>query len=580
MNPGGRTCVYPLSMIGNTARSPRAFGRAAALLGVALLVVGAAVSSPAFAQKKKATAAAKPATAAPVPPSLPAALSFADELAGRRLLYAARDAYRNAPGVRFRVVWRRVDRGGGITRGTETVSAGLAARRLAITTETAGSAPGKPQSVRRAIAANGTLLATRFEEKGKTANPAREFVRLPLAPDDPLPRALALVQFAPVSEASALLLDPDWTVRGTTYRPASAPNEVIAVETPSGRAGIARVRRYVLAPKTRLLLRFEEWSATPQDRALAARQNRRGGGKAAAAARSGGTYRREEYAAQASVAAAATLPASLFSQALPPGYAEKPLPSVDLPPVEPGPQAEMDAQTQAVMARWTRAHERFLSYYTEADVALRAETKTADARPLPERWKNQQLRYTAWVRRPGRARLTMTEGGAAAETRAVSDGETVAVRNSAWGRSRTARLDDPATLGLRVLQVGWRDRGQVFDWLLLGPRALVRDSDTVVYRGEQVVNGEPVQALEFNQTVRGRAGRRNRNEAENTITTTFYLGRDGLPRQSQRRSSTEVEGAFTRDEPPNLIITAVYRVTRVDVAPPPGIFVLPEGARR
>ena len=64
---------------------------AAGLLGAALAVTPGPAAL---------AAQTKPA-AFPAPPAVPTRIPFSDEVAGRRLLYAARDAYRAAPSLRF-----------------------------------------------------------------------------------------------------------------------------------------------------------------------------------------------------------------------------------------------------------------------------------------------------------------------------------------------------------------------------------------------------------------------------------------------------------------------------------------------
>lgn len=590
--------MRPMKYCVNTAPA----ARLVLVVAGAAVFAGSGIFSPAtsHAQAKKAApaaaAAAAPATV-PDAPKFPAAVPFDDELAGRRLLYDARDTFRRASAVRFAADFRSLtDDNAQAYRGVESVSAELGKQRLAVTTEFAGRAPGKPIAVRRAVAANASLLATKFQDNG--SKPAREFVRLPLAPGDPLPHALAQVQFAPVTKAAGLLLDPRWTVRGTTYR-VSGTSDVLEQEARGeGRDERQIVRRYRIDPKTRLLTRFEEWTTArltaderrrlqqqEQQRRQQARQRRQPLPPAREIPVSRVTYRREDY--RNASAGAGPLPGSLFAQTLPAGYVETALPSVNLPLPDTGPD-QADPRAMALMDRWQQAHDRLLSYYAEVDLSLKVEPKTADARPMPERFQGQQMRYTAWLRKPDKARLTMTNpsplpGRGPINMVGVSDGTSVAVQGGGRGdRTRAIRIGE-THFGQRLTQAGWRDQGQAFDWLLFGPRVLLGNAERIAYLGEQMVDGVSVDVVEMTSTYTDRDtdGRRRRGSStgvtETTNTVTVYLSRaDGLPRRIERSRGTEVEGMFDRDEPPNTLLSARYRITRVDVEPPADVFALPQ----
>ncbi len=521
-------------------------------------------------------ARAQTAHALPQPPPATGNLSFADELAGRRLLWAARDAYRNAPALRFEAKWVvKADPGTKTetTTGTETVAAEPAARRLALTTE---SLSGGDRQVRRAVANGSALLATRFHARPGGKAPVREFVRLPVTAEDTLPGVLRQVQVAPSTRAGVLLLDPEWTVRGVTRRGkqqtlGGAPaDEVWETEAarPRGSGDGARAtttRHYLLDAKTHLLLRYEEWvSAEPQGAAA-----RRPGG-----ARPRVTYRREDY--QGARAASAPLPAALFGQSLPRGYRETALPSVSLPDAD-GLRAA-DREARQLLTRWTRAQERLLTYSAQIEVTTRRENETAPPRQDAAGAGAPAVLYTAWLHRPGRARLTRETTGGGRQDRpllAVLDGRQMFVHDRGRGQTRTAPLPDPSDVTERLDRTGFDDEGDALRWLFAPP---IGDYVRAVYRGRQSVGGEAVDLLELVQNDVER--RRGRQTQEEKTTVTVALGADGLPRQIERRRERTETGFLTRDTDVDRIVTVRYRQVRVDEEPPRGSFTFepPPGA--
>ncbi len=513
-------------------------------------------------------------------PAAPKSVLFSEALAGRRLLYAARDAYRNAPAVRFTATWTEtVDQGTGkeTTTGTETVAAEPRARRLALTSETA---TGNEKRTRRAIANGDTLLVTRFESGsgGENTAPTREFLRLPLNSEDTLPRALQQVQFTPRTQAAALLLlEPDWSVRGAAAS-TSTRGEVWETETARSQqyannalVNVTRTRRYLLDPKTRLLRRFEEWVST---------EPLNGPARNARNAYVRASYRREEYRQARVGGGGGALPASLFSQALPAGYKEAALPSVSLPSA-PEP-AEMDENARRLLQKWTRAQERLLSYYAQIEVTFRREQNSDNPEEAQQQqqqqrpnrrndWSNWRILYSVWMQKPNRARLTIdTTGMADRRARsllAVADGAQVTVQDRRTNRVRTQALTERNDLGRRLQQAGFNDWAGVLDWLLAPP---VQEKDRVVYRGRTLLDGEAVDLLDI---VRTTIEQERGKEAEVTTTTTVALGAtDGLPRQTVRRREATVSGLFDRDQPDDMVITARYRPVRKDAEPPANAF--------
>jgi len=589
-----------------TLSTPRIFG-AGALLAALTVLPGANGARAAEPTEAVVPADAPVAATIPPVPTIPASLTFEQELAGRRALFTARDACRTAPTLRFAATWKIATQNGGadkkiaVYNGTETLAHDARGRRLNLSTETVANG-GK--TVRRAISNGDTLLVTRFEQKNAKAAPTREAFRLPFGPDDALVTTLYQAQVTPITRAAGWAFDSAWTVKGRTWRDAKpvtgggtvAAHAVYEAETPtgdveSGRGRTARTRRYIVADKTGLPLVFEEWTVIR----AAPRPNDNGNGSRV-------TYRREDYR---NVQTGARLPAALWAQAVPAGYAEKALPNVPLPGEAGGPQ-DGDAQALALLARWSRAHERMLSYTADVTLTVQQTTKTPDAPTLPVEWRDQSIAYTVWLKRPGNARLTLNAVNAAAARTAAAMGQrqngngggrrnnqnrynqsllAVADGATAFGLDRTARqgrsvvLDNPDNLGQRLMQAGWNDWAGTLNWLLASPRAVYQNADRVTYAGKTDVDGEPVEAVRIESTTDGNGNRRRRGRdagggAQITTTITVYLGADGLPRATETFRSTNIEGMYDRDEPPNLSLIARYRDARADVPPPSSAFTL------
>jgi outer membrane lipoprotein-sorting protein len=513
-------------------------------------------------------APAQTAGAIPKPPPAPASPLFADELAGRRLLWAARDAYQAAPTLRFSAQWSiKTDLGAKTeaATGTETIAAEPAARRLALTTE---SLTGGDRQIRRAVANGSSLLATRFRARPGGKAPAREFVRVLLTPENTLPGALRQVQVAPATHAGALLLDPEWTVRGVTWRgKGQAVNgvqahEVWATEAARQReyegdirAQVATRRRYLLDPETHFLLRYEEWT-TAEPLNGAARKAKSGYPRA--------TYRREDYGGAR--AAQAPLPAALFGQALPPGYTETALPSVSLPSPR-GPQVA-DREAQRLLTRWARARERLLSYFAQIEVTERRGDEAGEARQRAAGAPRQGVIYTAWVHNPGRVRLTLETTGLPEQRRrsllAVADGRQATVYDRVKNEVRRSPLEDPSDLDRGV---GFDDEGDALEWLFEPP---IDEYDQVVYRGRRSLDGEAVEVLELTEDETDREDRRQGREEK--VATTVALGADGLPRQIERRRERSANESASREAVVDRGTTVRYRQVRVDEEPPRGAF--------
>lgn len=534
---------------------------------VALLFSFAMLALPVAAQQ------AAPA-AVPPTPTLPAPLAFAEELAGRRLLFAARDAYRNAATSAFLVRWSVTNTSGTprarVTKlgGTEAVFGKPAERKLSLAYEAIQE--GGTRTVRRAVASGQEMLVTRFEQKTSAKdNPTREFFRIPLDEGVTLTRALQQAQFAPSSRAGQFLLDTDVLGYGRTIwrtgrqsvdgKPAEAVCEIEAAGSRRETTTTARTRRYLIDPSTHLLRRYEEWTViqSPQ---------RRAGSTAPRVA-----YRREDYTA--------TRPTSaVWSQTLPPGYRETALPDVRLPALPPPPGEQIAPKAIALVQRWRNAQERFLTYSAEVQVEFRAQARTPDARPLPEPWLGSSSLYRVNIRRPARTRVEITavqKGGAPgvpASLVAVSDGSQVRVNDTQRRTSRTVDIANTASLWPSLTRAGMEDPWQSLVFLYNAPPAAT-SYESATYDGPAVTaDGEPVEVVTLTRST-SNTDRRGRL-TETKFMTRVALGRDGLPREITQVRTSDVSGGLLRDQSPIITVTNRYRNVRVDTDPV-AAFVLP-----
>jgi hypothetical protein len=565
------------------------------------LALPAAVAAVVLASPAAVRAQSPAAPSLPDAPTAPAVLPFADEVAGRRALFAARDAYRNGAGVRFTATVKTLNRAAGQTAAravgpalVESVTAAPQSQRLNLAQES--GAPGS-RVIRRVISNGESLVVTRFEEKPKGAPPVREVVRLPLVGEvQTLERGLTMLKVRPETEAGRLALEPDWTVRGTVWRvgaPASGIETIAEAEaaTTDGRVRRQRFRRYRLDAKTRLLRSFEEWDVM--------RDLRNGDGKNS---RSRTTYRREDYSG---ASAGSPPPASAFVQTVPANYQEVAVPAGDIPEST-GP-LEADARALAVLDRWDRAWKRFTSLSSQVTLTTDALAKAVDSRPVPEAWRDQQAEFTVQVRRPARVyvRVAPVAKPAAASSAGndprgrrggrggreespfpaqtvVSDGEVVALTEGGAGGGRRARPvevgPDPARLGERMRRAGYADATQTLNWLFDGPRSVYAGADTVAYKGETTVGGVVTDVVEITEYTRSAVGgrrRRGTGQIESTEVTRVYIGKDGLPRGTERYRTQSIEGGIPRDDPPDLLFRALYRNVQADTPVAMEMFRLP-----
>nr|CAA9224349.1 hypothetical protein AVDCRST_MAG63-668 [uncultured Armatimonadetes bacterium] len=534
----------------------------AGLLGVAL---GCTPGPAAIA------AQTKPA-AFPAPPTVPTRIPFSDEVAGRRLLYAARDAYRAAPGLRFSAELATLtDDGKQVTRkaATEVIAAEPGARRLSLThTETTGTGDKR---LRRFVSNGSDLVATEFLSGPGRKEPERTFVRTPLSREDTLTAALEMVRREPESLAGVWLLKNDPPVQGVAWRGKQlAVNGIAADEVwetgdrdperrdDNARERRVRTRRYLLDARTRRLLRFEEWQTAEPLSAAAARNARNRSPRR--------TYRRENYT---NARAAVPMPATLWAQSVPSTYREVALPGGSLP--ETGGPKSVDPEAWRLLAKWATAQERLLSYYARIELSTRQEQAHPEARP-PRGRDDGSILYTVWLRKPDRVRVTVdTTGPPERRSRslvAVADGREVTVHDRQRGRVRkVSQRDGGGELSNRLDRAGFDDDADAVAWLL---DELPDAYEAARTQGRQSLDGEPVDVLELVQT----SSRENDGRVvQSTTTRTIALAADGLPRQIEQRQARSISGLFERDQPADQITTARYRQVRVDQEPPGGTFV-------
>jgi hypothetical protein len=531
--------------------------------GTAITVAMNAETSTAFA--------APAATAVPAAPIPAKYIAFSDKVAGRRLLFAARDAYRNAPGLRMSAQWTLVDPGGRTTAGTETIVAQSGQGKLALTSETNGAVKTVRRAIANGMSSGGSLLVTQY--KAAAPNPVRQFSRYPLDETTPLSRSLQLAGFSPVTMGGDLLLAPDWRLQTAALVYVSRSDSlagstaVIQTDLPAGgnQAQTKVTRRYLVDSKTNRLRRYEEWRTTQGRPRTATKKQPADNGLQT-------SYRREDY-----TEATAPITAAAFSQALPVHYTEQAATAVKLPPVPK--ELSTDPRVIDLIRKWRAAHERFLTLNAVVDIRTDVQQRTEISRPVRNDWGRSAALYTFWRMRPGQARIVVNEIDPAtqqpkttADSVAVADGQRIRINDYANGRTDTDRQRDPAVVPFdrlrRVLRQSWNS-GVV--WVLDGPPSAEEFSDIKL----DTSSGTP--ALLFSRTYdtnnRGR-------KAETRATWRVTLGPDNLPREILSQQVTDISGAFERDQPPTSTTAVRVRSLSVDAEPLPETFVLPQEIAR
>ena len=539
-----------------------------------------------------------PVSAAPPvfapPPSAPAAspqTPFSDEIAGRKLLFAARDYYQGSANLDFSVKVSVVNADGSgaaptlARTATETVLAYPSARKISLSTETA---TGVRREVRKAISDGQNVVVTRFEDPaGKTPKIVREVVRFG-ANDAPFSRLVNAARYAPISAGGAFAAGEDnavspqsriaWLVKSETAL--GVPVDVVCEnDAPIGKGEVVRARRYFLDKTTHRIVRFEAWT-TRQTPPRPARKN--------APADNGIRlqYQNEVYTYRNGAAAAKS---AAYAQNLPANYAEIPTPDLRLPP--PVSASATDPKAAALLNKWQKNWERFLSYSAQVDVEVRADARTEISRPVRER-ENNTVRYKeVLLRRPdSRARIVQEPSPEGSTQRGpnaliiVSNGTQVrGVSDGGWRgrgdgkRVRTAPLENPAQLWRRMNEVAYLDRiGDLggLSYVFLVPLT-VRNADSITYDGQTTLDGgETVDVITLTKTNINT----DKSGQQTETVTTWRVGldaADGLPRLVESRRKATVSGRFERDQPPVTTIKTRLRRVLLNAEPLGQAFALP-----
>ena len=509
-----------------------------------------------------APAATEIAPPAPVPTKY---IAFSDKADGRRLLFDARDSYRNAPALRVSSQWTTINPNGKTASGTETIIAQFGQGKLSVTSE----AEETPKTVRRAIAngesSGATLLVTQY--KATTPNPTRQYSRFPLDQTTPLTRSLQMARFTPTTKAGELLLTPDWRLQTAALVYVSRSDSsggstaVIQTDFPSGKNKVTR--RYLIDAKTNRLRRYEEWRTTQTDPRPATKKRPADDGVRT-------NYRREDY-----TEASTPVTAAAFFQDLPTGYTELPPAAAALPPV-PRMPAGADPKALALMRKWQTAQERFFTLNAVADFRSDIIRRSEDSRPNRNNRGRDAMLCTIWRMRPGQARLIVNnidprtqQPITKPDSLVVCDGQRVRLNDYANGRSDTNDQRDPAVVPLnrmrQVVRQAW-DSG--ISWVFDGPPT-PDNFDQVTL---DTTSAAP--ALVFSRTFDGNGGRGQK--AKVRILWRVTLSPDNLPREILSRRDTNIVGGYERDQPPTFTTTLRLRRVSIDSEPLPETFILPQ----
>lgn len=350
------------------------------------------------------------------------------------------------------------------------------------------------------------------------------------------------------------------------------------VDPPEGQGNNVRLRarRYAFDAATRRLLRFEMWQVTKNpDRARPAR------GKRPADDGVRMTYRREDYTNI--TLSTAPLPAATYALTVPANYVEKAPPGGDTATMAPPPSPDLfDPKAMALLDRWRRSQERFLTLKTEIDASYAQTERTDTSRPVPPQWRDTRLHYVVTVEKPSKARIvtkTVAGGGfrgrfgRADNQTAVSNGENV--RTVTDGNVRTVpygRREDSLWNGLS--RAGLNDWLDAISPIFEAPPDVANRYNKVSYDGPAVLpGGEPVEVVTLTRDISTTA-RRGRG-ADTSITVQISFGRDGMPRKIEQHRVTEVPGLYVGDQPPKLTIVIEFKNLALDTEPTSTAFILP-----
>lgn len=464
-------------------------------------------------------------TTLPPAPPLPARVGFTEELAGRRALYAARDAMLGPRGHSYQCLWSvsRLDGRGKVSTlsGTETLYL-APSNKLAVAFEY-GEAGRK--TLRRALCDGTNFLGVRFDERGKQTT--RECVRFSLEQVGRLDRAVAYARLDGLGQTRgvSLALERDFPLLSRVWR--TSDGSVLEVDSLIPRPGRpVRLRRYRFDPTLKTLQRVEEWE-TANGRT---------------------TYRSEEYRP-------APKSGDPFSQNLPDGYQEKP---VQLPPrlVEPMPPADADPRALAALAQWARAHERFYTLHATARVTTLSQKRTPESSDRFGGGRGYDGIYDLWLWRPGRAKVLVEGRGQLPVSQTLkADGQNLTMKEEG-AAVRTVPLREQEKIERTLQQYARRNSLDPLQWLFDGPPRL---SDYQQIR----LNGS---VLELS-----RKDERPQQFDRTYTTETFvrvWLGPEGLPRGFETTQKSTTSGLFERDQPPITILTVQLSELTVDREPP------------
>lgn len=457
-------------------------------------------------------------------PPLPVRLSFSEELAGRRALYAARDAALRPSGYSYQCLWSvsRLDGRGKVATfsGTETLSV-APGNKLAVVFEY-GEVGRK--TVRRALCDGTSFLGVRFDERGKQTT--RECVRFSLEEAGRLDRAVAYARLDGLGQTRgvSLALERDFPLLSRVWR--AADGSVFEVDSLIPRPGRpVRLRRYHFDPTLKTLKRVEEWE-TANGRT---------------------TYRSEEYRP-------APKSGDPFSQNLPDGYIEKP---VQLPPrlVEPVPPADADPRALARIAQWARAHERFYTLHATARVTTVSQKRTPESSDRFGGGRGYDGAYNLSLWRPGRAKVTIESQDQLPIPQTLkADGINITIKEDG-APPRVQPLREQEKIERALQQYARRNSLDPLQWLLDGPPRL---SDYQQIR----LNGDVVELSRKDE----RPQQNDRTYTTETLVR-VWLGPDNLPRGFESTQKSTTSGVFERDQPPITITTVRIPELTVDHEP-------------
>lgn len=493
-----------------------------------LLLLGAAQNRP-VAQKRPAPPP-PPVYTLPSAPKLPKRLDFSEELAGWRTYLTVRDAARKGS---FQCELSFLTESRGRVTPSQNATETLYIEpgdKLSLTYEygTTGR-----RTLRRALCDGETLLAVSFDERPQQAT--REFSRLYLAETGTLLRGLQLSRLNPIgtSLGAQLALEPERAMLSRFWK--ESDGSLLEVDSLTPRTNRPqRIRRYRLTA-TAALASAEEWEV---------REGRT-------------SYRKEVYKP-------APKSAAPFDQNLPSSYTEKPLKLPERPtetPVTP-----LSPETQAVLARWRRAHERFFSLHAAARVTTQQLKRTEISRDLG-RGGGYNGTYDLWLQRPGSALVTIQSPDGFPMPQTIrADSVQFLVEDSAR-QKRQSPLREGVRLEQGLRQVALRNALEPLQWLLEGPPS-PSGYDSVRLVGSPLLpDGTPTDLIELVRTVKSRSGQGDR-PTTTTVTERVWLGKSGLPLGFETTRKTDVEGLFERDQPATTVMSVQLRNVGADRQPP------------